>query len=57
MTELSKVPTVVAAEEERHDADVCDHGANTVDSRAGVALPQPTVMGEAELGLAPTLRA
>lgn len=57
MTELSKVPTVVAAEEERHDADVCDHGANTVDSRAGVAFPQPTVMGEAELGLAPTLRA
>lgn len=37
---------MVAAEEERHKADACDHGANAVDSRAGVALPQPTVMGE-----------
>lgn len=55
LTESSKDPTVVAAEEERHNADACDHGANTVDSRAGVALPnlQWWVRGMVGLGSDP----
>lgn len=47
---------MVAAEGETQQTGMCDHKINAINHGAGVALPQPKMMGEALLSLALTLR-